>query len=265
MAVTTSYPGIYIQELPLSSHAIVPAPTSVAAFIGYSHPFKTLNFGIAQELFSFTNYETYFGPLFSSGLVDASLARAVYQFFLNGGSTAYVVGLQPGLFDDTDALITRLGSGGATISHTVATTGGGIIFTALEPTDIVPMHVTIANIRNSGATFDVVITYGTHVETYRGLDLGATPAHPATAAINGVSALVRVAADAGGWGTAITAQQVTIDYSVPANLSTGFNAADFTAVFQGNSSLDNIEIFNLLMVPGVTDFSVIAAGLAFAE
>src|SRR5208283_3329712 len=81
--------------------------------------------------FSFNDYQTYFGPLFSSGLVDASLPRAVYQFFLNGGSVAWVVGLQPGLFGIEDTIIARLGAanGGQTINPPVNTsgsaTGGG--------------------------------------------------------------------------------------------------------------------------------------------
>jgi hypothetical protein len=81
MPDTYSYPGIYIQEQLSSSHAIVPAPTSIAAFVGYSHPFQTKAFNVAQQLSSFNDYQTYFGPLFSSGLVDASLPRAVYEFF----------------------------------------------------------------------------------------------------------------------------------------------------------------------------------------
>src|SRR5208282_900861 len=124
MSVSYSYPGIYIQELPSNSQAIAPAPTSIAAFAGYSHPFKTQSFNTAAQLFSFNDYVANFGPLFSSGLVDASLPRAVYQFFQNGGSTAWVVGLQPGLFDENGVIITRLGAagGGATIT---GTTSGG--------------------------------------------------------------------------------------------------------------------------------------------
>jgi hypothetical protein len=34
MSVSVSYPGIYIQELPLSAHTITPAPTSIARFRG---------------------------------------------------------------------------------------------------------------------------------------------------------------------------------------------------------------------------------------
>jgi len=42
MPVTPTYPGLYIEELPSSAHTITPAPTSIAAFVGYTHPFKGL-------------------------------------------------------------------------------------------------------------------------------------------------------------------------------------------------------------------------------
>src|ERR1700722_18939150 len=94
MSTSYSYPGIYIQELPLDTHTITPAPTSITAFVGYTHPWKTSQFNSAIQLFSFTDYETYFGGLFTSGLIGSDVARAVYAFFLNGGNNAYVVGLQ---------------------------------------------------------------------------------------------------------------------------------------------------------------------------
>ena len=267
MSVSPSFPGIYIQEIPLDSHAIVPAPTSIAAFVGYSHPFKTKTFGVAQQIFSFSDYETYFGGLFSSGMVDASLPRAVYQFFLNGGSTAWVVGLQPGQFKADGTIIDRLGPGGDFITATLATTGGGIVFTALEPTDVLAMTATITNVRNSGDTFDLVVTYGTRVETYRGLSLGS--ATTPDLVVNKVSGLVNLAPDtgAGGWGTAIVTpvSPVSIAYSAPGALASAFSGADFADVFAANSSLDNVEIFNLLIVPGVTDNAVISEALSFAE
>jgi uncharacterized protein len=634
MPDTYSYPGIYIQEQLSSSHAIVPAPTSIVAFVGYSHPFQTAAFNVAQQLFSFNDYQTYFGPLFSSGLVDASLPRAVYEFFLNGGSTAWVVGLQPGLFDASGTIINRLGAANGGLTITASTSGGpsaevaffinpatvaptisslspasitagnagftltvsganllpsstvnwngsplattpvsaseltatvtasevaaagtasvtvvnpggvsapatftvnadnldptisllspssvpagsaqltltvtgsnfvpgslvewnggslattyvsdteltavvpasdlanagtasvavnnptpggglsgsltftigaanpvpsifslspasitagqaaftlsvngsnfvpgatvnwngsalattvvsafqltatvpaanvvaagtasvtvtnpspggtspavaftingsnliptisslspasapaggaaftltvlggnfipastvywngaalattyvsdsqltasvpagdiadagagyvsvsnpegaGIIFTALELTDVVPMTVTITNVRNNGSTFDVVITYGTRVETYRGIQLSGSAGQLPAAVINNVSELVEVAPSASGYGTSITAQQFSLTFDIPANLSTCFSAADFIegdessiGVFEPNSSLDNVEIFNLLLVPGIADFTIVSAALAFAE
>ena len=164
-------------------------------------------------------------------------------------------------------------AGASSANVTVMTpTGTGVVFTAMELTDIVPMTVTISNVRNSGATFDVIITHGNLIETYRGVQLAGTSAQLPAAMINKLSALVQVAPAAAGYGTAITAQQLSLTYGLPANLVTCFSAADFIegdestiAVFEPNSKLDNVEIFNLLMVPGVTDFSIISAALAFAE
>ena len=108
MSVTVSYPGIYIEELPLSAHAIAPAPTSIAAFVGYTHPLRTAAFNAAVEVFSFTDYENQFGGLYTSGIVDANVARAVFQFFQNGGSHAHVVGLQPKLLDASGGVLGTL-------------------------------------------------------------------------------------------------------------------------------------------------------------
>jgi len=288
MSATYSYPGIYIQELPSSSNTIVPAPTSIAAFVGYSHPYLTGAFGVAQQLFSFTDYQTYFGGLFSSGLTDASLPRAVYQFFLNGGSTAWVVGLQPGLFDDAGDIITRLGTGGVSPTYFVETDGAsdGLLFSALQPIDSVPITITVTNIRSAKTVFDVIVTYGTQIETYRGITLPVgtkpKPTDPAVM-INGISKLVTVAAPSGGtygntisgppastvkWTDVFDAHVVT---SAAKPYSTGYSAIDFLGntatpgIFEANSSLDNVEIFNLLLIPGIADNSVVSAALAFAE
>jgi uncharacterized protein len=162
----------------------------------------------------------------------------------------------------------------ATVTVSNMSSGGasGIVFTAKELTDIIPMTVTIANTRNGGTTFDVSIAYATQIETYRGIQLAGTAAQLPDATINNLSALVTVSAAPAGWGTTIANQQIPLAYTVPSTVATGFSASDFTlgdgsttAVFEPNSSLDQLEIFNLLMVPGVTDFSVVSAALAFAE
>jgi len=83
MPVTTSYPGIYIEELQSNSHPIVAAPTSITVFVGYTHPFKTnpVNWGKAVQILSFTEYETQFGGLYTSGVIESHVAYAVNQFF----------------------------------------------------------------------------------------------------------------------------------------------------------------------------------------
>lgn len=284
MTISPSFPGIYIQELASNSHAIIPTPTSIAAFVGYSHPYQTGAFGVAQQLFSFTDYDTYFGGLFSSGLTDASLPRAVYQFFLNGGSTAWVVGLQPGLFDKSGTLLTRLGPNGVSPTYFVQTDSpsDGLLFSALEPIDAVPMQITVTNIRTSNTVFDVIVTYGTQVETYRGITLpvGTTPKPTdPNVMINSVSKLVRVTpgqTGTGSYGASISGPPASsvkwTDVTAnAATYSTGYSADDFLGnastpgIFEPNSTLDNVEIFNLLLVSGIADNAVVSAALSFAE
>ncbi len=297
MSVSYSYPGIYIQELPLSTQTITPAPTSITAFVGYTHPWKTAAFKTAVQLFSFTDYQTYFGGLYSSGYFDSNVAQAVYQFFQNGGNNAYVVGLQPQAYGTLGNVLGQFGTASDDISFTAqivpdATQPNvGIALTALEPTDIVPMTATVTNLRSSSPsaspvvydTYDLVITYGTRIEVYRSVSLTAplgqtSPQKSLDVLVNGISTLVTVAPITGTqYGTAFPytspATQPTplapttfaLPSGMPAGFATTFNPGVYIPMFQANSSLDNVEIFNLLLVPGVTDSTVLSAALEFAE
>ncbi len=296
MSTSFSYPGIYIQELPLSTQTISPAPTSITAFVGYTHPWKTAAFHKAVQLFSFSDYESNFGGIYTSGLIPSDLARAVYAFFLNGGSNAYVVGLPataqsatsptPFGLDPDDLAFTA-----TIVPDTAGAPSVGIQLIALEPTDVVPMTAKVTNLRINPATptvytlFDLVLTYGTRVEVYRGLDLSIASgaAGSLDAVLNGVSSLVRVQPLSGtAYGTAFpfTAPALPVppapatftlgtlstpSTGLPADFTGAFAASDFTDAFQVNSSLDTVQIFNLLLVPGISDNSVLSAALSFAE
>ncbi|MBN3753667.1 phage tail sheath family protein [Paraburkholderia sp. Tr-20389] len=132
MPVTTSYPGIYIQERQSLIHTVTAAPTNIAVFIGYTHPLKTVPKNLDQpyQIFGFADYQRQFGGFLHSqayanaGSVAApagqsfgDMAQAVNQFFLNGGTNAYVVSLDH----------TKVTAGTATVA--------GITFTAREITD----------------------------------------------------------------------------------------------------------------------------------
>jgi phage tail sheath protein FI len=109
MPVTTTYPGVYIQELTGPVHTIAAVATSITAFVGYTPR------GIdnrAQEIFSFSDFQRLYGGLAS----NSELSYAVSQFFQNGGSQAYVV--------RTPA--TSLGAAGANVVF------DGMQFTALS-------------------------------------------------------------------------------------------------------------------------------------
>ena len=133
MTVTTSYPGVYIQELPSLVHTIQPAPTSIAVFIGYTHPFLTKIFNTPVQLFSFADYQTNFGGFFYSPWQPDYVGQAVFQFFLNGGTTCYVVAIQPNnYYDDSVSPPAQKNAVGAAIA-TIGTGDNTITFKAVQP------------------------------------------------------------------------------------------------------------------------------------
>jgi phage tail sheath protein FI len=257
MPVTPTYPGLYLEELPSEAHTITAAPTSITVFVGYTHPFKTASPKEAVQIFSFSDYEQAFGGLYVSDVLDSNVAHAVHQFFLNGGSVAYVVGLQAKYH-------LQPGAGGSKSVEGQTVTLGGITFTAQEPTDhqLMPMIVTIDNI--VGLKGDITITYGNRIETYRAVSMVNTdPRYVET--VMSASSLVTVSPATGGYQMPPAATTQHMPTGVLATLSTTFDASDFTPVFDVDSSLDKVPVFNILCVPGVADPSIVSAALAFAE
>ena len=268
MSITPTYPGIYIQELPSSTHSITAAPTSVTVFVGYTHPFKTntANWLKAVEIFSFTDYERQFGGLYTSGVIESHVAYAVNQFFLNGGAVAYVVALEPNYYDTTGK------NQGLVQPATLPIGSMGLTFTALEPTDQVPMTVTINNLQTTNTandTADLTISYGSRGETYRKVNLISGDPNFIDTRINGISQLITTGETTTGTPCTppfVALNQQALGYATPPDPSWGtFSEIDFAPVFEADSSLDKVSIFNLLVIPGVADNSVWSEALAFCE
>jgi phage tail sheath protein FI len=285
MPTTVSYPGLYIEEQPLSAHTIAAAPTSITVIVGYTHPLKTpeATFGQAVRLFSYADYEREFGGAFVSNLVESHVPQAVNQFFLNGGSDLYVVGLEPSaLIQGTTNTDTYADALAAAAPLIITTTGGEIHFRPLEPIDAIGfgMTVSLTNLRQSlGAgnpydVFDLTIFYGSRVETFRNLALTATAPGTQLWSLNGLSALVSIAGQNGAMDNTATfgtgfvngddiANQALINMDAKYTLAQV--PADFVNVFQADTPLDKVPIFNILLTPGVTSNIVNSAALAFAE
>ena len=85
MPVPTTYPGVYIEEVPSGVHTIVGVSTSVTAFVGAASrgPADT-----PVRVFNFSDYLRTFGPPLDE---TYPMGHAVQQFFINGGSQAVVV------------------------------------------------------------------------------------------------------------------------------------------------------------------------------
>jgi uncharacterized protein len=84
MPVATSYPGVYIEELPSGVRTLTGVATSITAFVGYTVR-GPINRGI--RVLSYSDFERWFGGL----AVDSPVSYAVNHFFQNGGADVYVI------------------------------------------------------------------------------------------------------------------------------------------------------------------------------
>ena len=82
-----SYPGVYIEEIPVGVPTISGVATSVTAFIGsaLSGPFDE------PVAIGRSDFEQIFGGLW----IESSLGFAVRDFFLNGGNQGIIVRVHP--------------------------------------------------------------------------------------------------------------------------------------------------------------------------
>jgi uncharacterized protein len=86
MPVLTTYPGVYIEEIPSGVRTITGVATSITAFLGRAR-FGSVNEAVTIN--SFGDFEKQFGGLW----IESSLGFAVRDFFLNGGGQAIIVRL----------------------------------------------------------------------------------------------------------------------------------------------------------------------------
>jgi len=108
MPVATTYPGVYIQEIPSGVRTITGVATSITAFVGraVAGPLCTATSTDPPPLITgFPDYEREFGGLD----VATPMSYAVRDFYLNGGTLAIIVRVAHD--DATAATITLPGSG----------------------------------------------------------------------------------------------------------------------------------------------------------
>jgi uncharacterized protein len=84
MPATLTYPGVYIEEIPSGVRTITGVATSIAAFIDF---FREGPLNKAVQIFGMADFGREFGGLDT----HSEASYAISQFFLNGGSEAWVV------------------------------------------------------------------------------------------------------------------------------------------------------------------------------
>lgn len=243
-------PGVYVEETlnPIQS-TVGPNSDTIAAFVGANDRGPTT----PTLVTSWSQYTNLFGTW--NLINDNDLPLAVYMFFSNGGSRAYVqrvVGT--GAVSAVRTFNDRAGTPLATLRLTAKNQG-------TWGNDI---NVTITNSSTTGY-FNVTLYYGGTtdayiVERYTDLSMIDTDPRYAVSAINGASTYV----------TALDLDSATVgnsqNPSVVTNqaLATGANGSSVTAITDF-SAFDLIKQSLVLNVPVRGDATTVNAAISYAE
>jgi uncharacterized protein len=185
MPVNPTYPGVYIEEIPSGQHPITGVATSIAAFVDFFPQGPTDH---AVHIFSWADFERQFGGLDTK----SEASYAVQQFFLNGGTEAYIVRATSATSANAAVLASitlQDGSGNNILLVTAATPGqwGNNIRLDVDYGTTDPIHLfnlTITEVDLSSGTARVVAT-----ELYRNLSLNSTQPNYAINVVNNASRL----------------------------------------------------------------------------
>ncbi|MBK7952567.1 MAG: phage tail sheath subtilisin-like domain-containing protein [Candidatus Accumulibacter sp.] len=179
MPIQFASPGVYIQEVPSGVRTIAGVATSVAAFLGAA-PRGPIN--KATRIYSFADFERGFGGL----AADSEMSYGVRQFFLNGG---------------TDAWIVRVVKDAAPASRTLQnlTPIPVLTLTALDPGssgNSIQVRVDYAT-AFPDSTFNVNLIRSSdgRAEQYQNVSMNSADARYLPDLVNGVSQLVKVTRD----------------------------------------------------------------------
>ena len=244
-------PGVYVEET-LNPIAPVVGPDSdtVAAFIG-----SATKGPITPTLVtSWTQYTSLYG----SWGADNTLSTAVYLFFANGGSRAYVTRVV-----DSGALVAT-----RTFADRDETPASTLTVTSINP-GAWGNNISIS-IQNSTLAdhFDLVVFYGgvlagNVVERYTDLNMTSTSARYAVTLVNAGSSYIRLA-DAGSLATGGDRNPAVASTQPLASGSDG-SALTESDLVNAVTQLDLVTNSLLLNVPGVTSSTAVNALISYAE
>ena len=284
MPVQLSYPGVYVEEVPSGVRTITGVATSIAAFIGRTARGVT---DLPVTITSFGDFERVYGGLWK----DSMLGFAVRDFFLNGGPTAVIVRLyrpdQGGSAKPAKAAFSI-----SSLNLQAAEEGAwGNSLRARVDFDTRPFDATLGETNTS--LFNVYVRDGTTgvIEEHRNVVV-APADHPrlVSRVLTNESRLVRAtgmggnrpdassnAVDAGKtvWDDNATATNAKVAGTGVASDGERLTAAEFNGTGletakKGLFSLENADLFNLLVIPpyksdGTVDIGVVTAADTYCQ
>ncbi len=280
MPAQLTYPGVYIEEIPSGVHTITGVSTSDTAFVDF---FKRGPIDTAVRITSFGDFERVFGGLDTR----SEVSYGIQQYFLNGGSVAWVVRVV-GRDSETTSL--------ADLTAAVSLQGGSPLQDTLEIEAASPgvwgnnLEVAVDHkSANPASLFNLVVrevvTVGNkqqivNSEVYRNLSVDQDSPRYFVSVINEGSSLIRVsdvglgdmpAASPGGdvIGNPLPGDFTAFDATggdgdepgaadnnwVNGSGATAINGSDLNKT--GLFALDRIEpfIFNLMCIPAAANLS----------
>ena len=274
MPATYTYPGVYVEEIPSGVRTITGVSTSNTAFVGY---FTRGPMNQAVRITSFGDFERNFGGLD----LGSEASYAIQQYYLNGGSIAYVIRVAAGSPSAASLYL----QGGSPLQNTLQVLAssegewGRRVQVAAVAT--VPasdrFNLAVREVVQSGGRTQVVAQ-----EIHRNLSMSTTDSRYVVNVIEQSSALIRVSDESLGHMPVTSTPNA--DGSIPDEaftaLSGGSNGSlpDATALVGTRSSktgmyaLDTVapEIFNILCIPAIAELSagfdtVVSAATSYCE
>ena len=186
MATTYLTPGVYVEEVPSGMATLSAGATAVAAFVGFTEraPKDDPNDpdGVRPRLV--TNW-TQFENLYGGFVKGAMLPHAVYGYFNNGGSLAYIVRI-PHTVPSTDPGQVALPAGDRSLGPALQ---ASTIDPGADVTIVVASEPAAPDADDAPPTFRMDIVEGSRVvESFPGLTLGT-----AETTVNATSTKVKLA------------------------------------------------------------------------
>jgi phage tail sheath protein FI len=259
MPTQVSYPGVYIEELSSGVRTITGVATSIAAFVGWAPKGPTTR---ALRIFSFSDYERFYGGLHPK----SDLGYSVQHFFENGGGEIYVLRLVRD--DGTTSGETNVGD----IKVSASSPGEWSQFYGVQTksfgTNRFSLTVYEFGIKAEGG---VDTEKYTPVETFVNLSMDKDDSRFVKEIVSDIkrgSLFIKVAVDDGStdFGASDKPTQIPAGTEVPLdNPNDPAFLKRLGDVADTNKVLDQIDLFNLLCVPGCTHPGTLGNLLSFCR
>jgi phage tail sheath protein FI len=243
MPVTPTYPGVYVQEVPSGVRTIVGVSTSATAFIGY---FSRGPMDKAVQIYSWADFVREFGGLHR----ESEASYAIQQFFLNGGSEAWIVRTANGAKQAAINLLDACGTSGAVALEVKASSEGtwgdnvriDVDHATTEPDDT--FNMVIRELDSDDLTTVI------RTETFRNLSLDSSDPNYAVDVVNAGSELVTLKAGSSTDRPAQTGTVSSVDIAttLPTVKGTGGKMKEMD-VFLGSTSSSSLGKVKLTSQP----------------